>query len=403
MNTSFWPETLNLWILLVLLMLGNGAGRWQERRHDRNIRRREQAPRDVLALSTRCVPKGVAATGALLVSGGVVISSDHFKTFVAGFRDFFGGRSSRPREPARARATRGAAGPEAAGARPPQQAGHRRALPAHHDRRVVHAVAGGAGLRHCTAHGPLSPPRLESRQPPDDLIERDEQALRELAWLLAASLAVLVLLVRATGFAARWLAPKLPFQHDVARAERLLDDDPAARQADAATPERRTALQSLADRVAAAMDQPPGMRVVVTDEPSERVNADATIGGRTRVFHGLLGRLPGEEALAALLAHEIAHVKHRHVAAGMGHGLAVALRLTVMSPDSGAQAAQAVLGGAARRALPGCSHDAGRQADAETLAASLALHGHGGGVAALFAVLPPPLRVPAPPWPVAPR
>jgi uncharacterized protein YbjQ (UPF0145 family) len=92
MNANFWLETLNLWILLALLLLGYGAGRWQERRHYRSIRRREQALRHVLALSTRYVPEGVSATGGHLVSGGVVISSDYFKTFVAGFRAFFGGR-----------------------------------------------------------------------------------------------------------------------------------------------------------------------------------------------------------------------------------------------------------------------------------------------------------------------
>jgi hypothetical protein len=47
----------------------------------------------VLALSTRYVPEGVNATGADLVSGGVVISSDYFKTFVAGFRAFSVGAS----------------------------------------------------------------------------------------------------------------------------------------------------------------------------------------------------------------------------------------------------------------------------------------------------------------------
>ncbi len=92
MNAQFWLETLNLWILLALLLLGYGAGRWQERRHYRSIRAREQALRHVLALNTRYVPEGVVATGGQLVSGGVVISSDYFKTFVAGFRAFFGGR-----------------------------------------------------------------------------------------------------------------------------------------------------------------------------------------------------------------------------------------------------------------------------------------------------------------------
>jgi len=91
-NASFWLETLNLWLLLALLLLGYGAGRWQERRHFRSIRQREEALRHVVALNTRYVPEGVAATGAQLVTGGVVVSSDYFKTFVAGFRAFFGGR-----------------------------------------------------------------------------------------------------------------------------------------------------------------------------------------------------------------------------------------------------------------------------------------------------------------------
>ncbi|RVU43906.1 YbjQ family protein [Rubrivivax rivuli] len=92
MDAGFWLETFNLWLLLGLLLLGYGAGRWQERRHYRSLRQREEALRHIVALNTRYIPDGVAATGAVLVSGGVVISSDYFKTFVAGFRAFFGGR-----------------------------------------------------------------------------------------------------------------------------------------------------------------------------------------------------------------------------------------------------------------------------------------------------------------------
>ena len=231
----------------------------------------------------------------------------------------------------------------------------------------------------------MSPPRLENRLPPEDLLQRDEHPLRELAWLLAASLAALAVLVLATGFVARWLAPQLPFEHELALAERVFDEAPAA---DAATRERRAALQALAERVAATMALPPGMRVVVSDEPSELINAYATVGGRIRIFHGLLRQLDSEEALAALLAHEIAHVKHRHVAAGMGHGLAVVLVMAVVTPEGAAQAAQGLLGGAAQLGLLGYSREAERQADAEALAASLALYGHGGGLARLFAVLP---------------
>lgn len=92
MNGNFWLETLNLWLLLGLLVVGYSVGRWQERHHYRSIRLRERALRHVVALNTRYVPEGVHAQGARLVSGSVVISSDYFKTFVAGFRAFFGGR-----------------------------------------------------------------------------------------------------------------------------------------------------------------------------------------------------------------------------------------------------------------------------------------------------------------------
>jgi Zn-dependent protease with chaperone function len=185
--------------------------------------------------------------------------------------------------------------------------------------------------------------------------------------------------------AARWLAPHLPFRHEVALAERLFDE---AAPTDAQARARHAALQALADRVAARMALPAGMQVRVTDDPSNLVNAYATLGGRIRVFHGLLRKLESEEALAALLAHEIAHVKHRHVAAGMGHGLAVALVLSVVAPEGAAQAAQGLLGGAAQLALLGYSRDNERLADEEALAASLALYGHAGGMAQLFKVLP---------------
>jgi predicted Zn-dependent protease len=85
-----------------------------------------------------------------------------------------------------------------------------------------------------------------------------------------------------------------------------------------------------------------------------------------------------------LLAHEIAHVKHRHVAAGLGRGLAVALLLSAVSADAGATAAQAALGNAATFTLLGYSRDREAQTDQEALQAVVALHGHAGGLVELF-------------------
>ena len=75
-----------------LLLAGYGFGRWNEGRHYASIRRREQDNLDVVALTTRFPPEGVEIAAAELVSGGMVVSSDYFKSFVAGFRTLVGGR-----------------------------------------------------------------------------------------------------------------------------------------------------------------------------------------------------------------------------------------------------------------------------------------------------------------------
>ncbi len=87
-----WVDLINLGVPLLLLVVGYLAGRVIERRHYASIRLRERSLRSIVALNTRYIPEGVVAHSATVVSGNVVVSSDYFKTFVAGFRNLFGGR-----------------------------------------------------------------------------------------------------------------------------------------------------------------------------------------------------------------------------------------------------------------------------------------------------------------------
>lgn len=228
-------------------------------------------------------------------------------------------------------------------------------------------------------HPERTGPSLENRLPAEGINSSDEHPLKEFAWLVGASLVTLLLLLALVGWGARWLAPQLPFSAEVALAERVVDAPAKPEHA-----ARSAALQALADRVAAQMGLPEGVSVVVTYDDSPVVNAYATLGGRIRVFKGLLIELQSEDALAALLAHEIAHVKHRHVAANLGRGLAVALLLGVVSTDAGAAAAQQALGGATSLALLGYSREQEAQADQDALHAVVALYGHAGGMVELF-------------------
>lgn len=87
-----WGQLLQLAFPVSLLLVGYVAGCWLERRHLASIRAREQALDDVVVLTLRHVPEGVRPSHARLVTGSVVVSSDYFKTFVAGLRKLLGGR-----------------------------------------------------------------------------------------------------------------------------------------------------------------------------------------------------------------------------------------------------------------------------------------------------------------------
>jgi beta-barrel assembly-enhancing protease len=222
-------------------------------------------------------------------------------------------------------------------------------------------------------------PSLENRLPAEGINSSDEHPLREFSWLIGAGLVTLVIVVLLVGWGARWLAPRLPFATEVSLARQWIDKPTLPEHA-----QHTAALQALARRVAAKMALPPGMELAVAYEPGALVNAYASLGGRIRVSEGLLRKLPSEDALAAVLAHEIAHVKHRHVAANAGRGIALSLLLSLLSADAGAEAAQALLGNMTSLALLRYSREQESEADDEAVAAVVALYGHAGGMVELF-------------------
>lgn len=82
----------DLVIFLALLSAGYVFGRYNERRHFRSIREREQAMRELLVFSERFPPPQAGPVECVLVVGSCVVAFDYFKNFVAGLRNLFGGR-----------------------------------------------------------------------------------------------------------------------------------------------------------------------------------------------------------------------------------------------------------------------------------------------------------------------
>ena len=80
-------------IVLVLLALGFGFGRYAEKRHYNSIVKREKAYRHkVPVFAARFPPETTPPPKTQLVGGNVVVSVDYFKRFVAGLRQLVGGR-----------------------------------------------------------------------------------------------------------------------------------------------------------------------------------------------------------------------------------------------------------------------------------------------------------------------
>lgn len=82
----------DLLLFLLLLSLGYVVGRVLEQRHYRSILERERELVRLPAVPSRYPPVSQPHHEQQLVYGNTVISVDYFKRFLAGLRNFFGGR-----------------------------------------------------------------------------------------------------------------------------------------------------------------------------------------------------------------------------------------------------------------------------------------------------------------------
>lgn len=82
----------DLIILIVLLAMGYGFGRYAESSHYKSIIKREKELNKIPAVASKVVVPARNDLDSQLVTGSVVISIDYFKRFIAGLRNIFGGR-----------------------------------------------------------------------------------------------------------------------------------------------------------------------------------------------------------------------------------------------------------------------------------------------------------------------
>ncbi|MCP4697611.1 MAG: M48 family metalloprotease [Gammaproteobacteria bacterium] len=202
-----------------------------------------------------------------------------------------------------------------------------------------------------------------------------EHPLKELAWLGGGALLLIAVITLALGWIGAHAAKYIPFETEVSLAAKF--DFPAR------TPVTEY-LQGLADKLTAAQGMTKSMPITVHYMDDDTINAFATLGGHIVIFRGLLEKLPNENALAMVVAHEIAHIRARHPISGLGRGVAVGLALAALSGLTDSAVMENLLGSAGLLTALHFSRDQEREADKIALNALAAHYGHVQGATTLF-------------------
>lgn len=230
----------------------------------------------------------------------------------------------------------------------------------------------------------------ENRQPPEGINVSDTNPVKEFATLAIGVGALVIATVFVLATVAGWLVSFVPFEYEQRLSQQMLQDilHNTGHERTPATSRTEAYLQELAERLAPAMDLPAEMQLTVhLVEDTNVVNAYATLGGHLVFYRGLLETLPHENALAMVMAHEIAHIKHRDPITAMGRGITVAVTLTALFGLSDNSAVARWVGGIGTVTQLQFSRDQEHAADIAALDALEAYYGHVYGAEVLFEAL----------------
>lgn len=215
---------------------------------------------------------------------------------------------------------------------------------------------------------------------PEGINTTQVHPLKEFLILTSGVLGVIAIIVFVLSLLAEYLAVYIPFS-----VEQDLIPDMVITDNDISRTEEY--LQELSDQLAGYLDLPEGMQFSVHYSSSDTKNAYATLGGHIYIFQGLLEVLPDENAVAMVVAHEMAHVYHRHPIIAMGRGVVIGLFLSALAGFSGDYFVGQVISDTGLITMLKFNRDQERQADKTALELLFKRFGHVKGADELFKIL----------------
>lgn len=218
----------------------------------------------------------------------------------------------------------------------------------------------------------------ENPEIPEGINASQDNHFSEFALLLLGVSTTVVVAVLLIAFSAQYFARMIPFaweqQLTQFYVQAQVDTEPQP-VADIVV-DAEQALNDLGENLLEHLDVPTGMSFTFHYLDEWTPNAFATLGGHIFITYGLLQQVSSENALAMVLAHEMAHVIHRHPVQALGRGAVIQLVLFTVIGGEGASSMQSILGQAGLLTLLSFNRDMEREADSVARAALLSYYGH---------------------------
>ncbi len=221
---------------------------------------------------------------------------------------------------------------------------------------------------------------------PEGINTTDEHPLKDFFILSVSVLGLIFIAVIVLSLAAEKLAVYVPFETEQSLIPEMWTQIESTTESESSK-QAREYMQSLSDRLAVYMQLPEKMEITVHYVEEDIVNAFATIGGHIFIYQGLLYELHSENALAMVIAHEMAHVYHRHPIIAMGRGVVIGLLLSAISGANSDLFVGQVINETGMIALLNFNRDQEREADITALNAVNGMYHHVAGTNDLFRAL----------------
>lgn len=212
---------------------------------------------------------------------------------------------------------------------------------------------------------------------PEGINTSKEHPLKEFFYLTVGVFGTLFIILATLGILADRLAHYLPYSIEKDSNILVLGDSDTNKPIVAY-------LQKLADKISKTQDLPEGVVIKVHYSDADIVNAYATLGGNIVFFKGLLKEIPNENALVMVLAHEIAHIKHRHPIRSLGRGIIIGLVASVVSSGLGDSIISQFIGTTGSVTILKFNREHEAEADQTALDSVKAIYGHTAGADQLF-------------------